>query len=570
MSIVVFREKAPKEFINDFPEYPQAVQQLLYNRGLLSQSAIDSFLSPDYAEVGDPYLFKDMKKAVLRIYAAIENKETIAIHGDYDADGVGAATLLQTVLKKLGALLTVYIPHRDEGYGLNSATVEYLRSKNVSLIITCDCGISNSEAIAHGVAMGIDTIITDHHEVPEVIPPAYAIIHPKVQGEQYPFKELAGGGVAFKLAQGILRAPECPLNAHEREATEKWLLDLVCLSTIADMVVLLGENRILSAYGLKVMAKAKRLGFKYLFENASLPLNRITAEAVSFIIAPRINAAGRMDHANGSYMLLASEAVEDAQQLAEVIERQNHDRQKLMETLYSDAKKEFEGSTASIICVVRELWPIGLLGLVAGKLVKEFARPVFVMTIDKTGTVIGSGRSPGGINIIEAVAQYKKFFVSFGGHPQACGFRFKMENLDNIRASLTQYFETRYPNQDFSLSTTVEYKIGFSEITWELADYLKRFEPFGQGNPQPLFFVEDVIIEKLKAVGSKMNHLKLVLRQGDKRMPAIAFGLSGSEFFPEMSCDATLYITINEWNGSREIQLKIATLVSHEKTIHAS
>ncbi|MDP2812339.1 MAG: DHH family phosphoesterase, partial [bacterium] len=290
-------KKIAKEILDKFPELHPLVVQLLYNRGLNSQEKIDEFLYPDYSrDIYDPYLFKDMAKACARINMAIEKKEKITIYGDYDADGVCASVILQTILKKLGAIVEVYLPHREkQGYGLNKNSVKEIIDGGTTLIISCDCGISNVEEVAFAKENKTEVIITDHHSIPDILPDALAIIHPKIADEKYPFKFLAGGGVAFKLAQGLLKTTDKLLD-KEKEIEEKWLLDLVALATIADMVPLVKENRVLAYYGLRVLEKTSRPGIVALFRRLDINSKYITEDDISFMLAPRINIASRMGH----------------------------------------------------------------------------------------------------------------------------------------------------------------------------------------------------------------------------------------------------------------------------------
>ncbi len=550
------RPAAPQDYIREFPEYSPVIVQLLYNRHLQGQVAVDSFLDPQYHALHDPFLFRDMKKACARVYQAIRDHECIAIHGDYDADGVSASAILQNTLEKLGAKTIVFLPHRDkDGYGLNLKTVDYLHSQTAKLIITCDCGISNAPEIAYAKTLGLDTIVTDHHQIPEKIPEAVAIIHPKVAGEAYPFKLLAGGGVAFKLAQGLLKSEECTLLADEREAFEKWLLDLVSISTVADMVELTGENRILVKYGLFVMSKNKRLGLQKMFLQAHIDPDHISTQTISFQIAPRINAAGRMDHANAALVLLRSSNPAEAAELAQLLEQQNKERQRVTDGMYREALEMMQEQDPNMLIFFNKNWSAGLTGLVAGKLSKEFDKPVFVMGYDGE-RIAGSGRSPDSISIMDAVNTVKHLMMSFGGHPQACGFRFSEDNYSNIRDGLVSYFKTLPKSAPASIQWA-DAEIRFSQITWELADLLQHFEPFGQGNPEPLFLVSGVMIKDVKHVGKKLNHLKMVLMQDDKTMPAIAFGVQDASLTSGSLIDILCSVSINQWNGNRELQLQV-------------
>ena len=553
----IIAESAQKEF----PEIPALILQILFNRGLTEQSAIDQFLSPDYSrDVLDPYLFRDMSKACDRIYQAIDNGEIIAIHGDYDADGVSASAILHLIISGLGGKTTIFIPHREkDGYGLNTKTVDYLHSVQAKVIITCDCGISNAPEVELANKLNMQVIITDHHQIPDVLPTAYAIIHPKIQSEPYPFKELAGGGVAFKLAQGLLHHAKSPYSANERESKEKWLLDLVALSSIADMVYLTGENRVLVQYGLVVMKKNQRMGLAKLFLQANIDPEKIDARVIGYQIAPRINAAGRMDHANASYLLLTEQDADKATILAQQLGLNNIDRQKQTEIIYQQALGQYDGVEQPILFFHHPDWPLGLVGLVAGKLVKHFNRPCFVSGFDGE-KIVASGRSIEGYNILLAVKKCQKLLLSFGGHPQACGMRLASENYEQIKTIISQDAEQALTGHDFQPELSAEADISFDDIDWTVADYLLKFVPYGQGNEQPMFITRQVEIVRAAAVGKKSDHLKLQLRQTGRILPAIAFGYGQSKLQVGGKIDILYTIEINQWNGNREIQLNIKDL----------
>ncbi len=552
-------EAAPGAWFNEFPELDNTVLQVLYNRGLKTQEQIDNFLYPDYSrDIHDPYLFRDMQKAVDRIYRAIEQQELIMIHGDYDADGVSASTILHLILENLGAKTETFLPHREkDGYGMNLNTIDYINEHGAKLIITCDCGISNYNEIAKANDLGIDTIITDHHQVPEKLPAALAIIHPKVAGENYPFKDLAGGGVAFKLVQGLLKSPKSKLSQPEQEAREKWLLDLVAISSVADMVSLQGENRTLVKYGLVVMKKNQRLGLSKLMERANVNLDTLDSRAIGFQIAPRINAAGRMDHANAAYILLIENDARTAEKLAEDLDRSNTERQKQTEIMFNEAKNQLAGASEDkILIFYKEGWPQGLTGLVAGRLVKHFGKPCFILTAD-TEKIVASGRSIPSYNLMDALNAAKDVLIAYGGHPQACGFRLSFEKLEEFKEIITEHANSHIDLAEFGPVMTIDKELSFQDIKWEAVDLLTQFEPFGIGNEKPLFVSRQVTVTDVRAVGKDATHLKLILTQNNKTIPAIAFSLAKSNIQKGDLVDIAFAVEINRWNGNKEIQLHV-------------
>jgi len=550
-------QKPSQDFVDKFPELHPIVVQLLYNRNLKTQDEIDEFLSPDYSkDVHDPHLFKDMEKACQRIYRAIKEQELITVYGDYDADGVSSAVILRSVLKNLGANVEVYLPHREkEGYGLNNKAVEELAHKT-KVIITCDCGISNKQEIDLANDKGVDIIITDHHTIPDELPKALAIIHPQVKGEQYPFKYLAGGGVAFKLAQALLSHVKNELSDKEKEINEKWLLDMVALSTVADMVPLLGENRTLLKYGMLVLKKTKRIGMSKLIEVAGLDVNKIDTRAISFSLAPRVNAAGRMDHANLAYYLMIEEDETKATELASELNQSNLDRQKLTERIVREAKSQSIDENDSLLFFYNAEWSSGLTGLVSGRLSREYSRPVFVMT-EVDGVIVGSGRSIPEFNIIEALQDNEDLLIKYGGHPQACGFSMEISKKDIFVERLKALATEKLKNVEFKAKLDIELSINFEDISWELVDLLERFHPYGQMNPEPLFMSTGLSVTSLRQVGNDGKHLKLEVSKGNKKKSAIAFGLGNIKLELGDKIDIVYNSSINQWNGNREIQLII-------------
>ncbi|MFH0873555.1 MAG: single-stranded-DNA-specific exonuclease RecJ [Candidatus Komeilibacteria bacterium] len=549
----------------DYPEIPAPVVRILWNRGLTTQSGIDHWLHPEYAtDCLDPYLFRAMRLAVDRIFQAREQQEKVVIHGDYDADGVAAATILYTVLLNLGLSVEVFLPHREkDGYGLNPHTIEDLKSQGAQLIITCDCGISNRDEVALAKTLDIDVIITDHHQVPEILPEAVAIIHPRVKGETYPFIELAGGGVAFKLAQGIIHDQRSGWNERQIEAQEKWLLDLVAISTVADMVSLTGENRALVKYGLMVLRKNKRLGLAALLETAKLEPQQVSEQSISFQIAPRLNAAGRMDHASGAFYLLIESDPAKAAQLAQALNDANTRRQKETETMFRSALAQNPDSSQDALFFYDDRWPLGLTGLVAGRLVKHYNRPCFVLGHDGD-KIVGSGRSIPGLDIYQAVKQAEELLIAFGGHSQACGFRLPTDQLKIFQDRVTNYVRQRLPDLDTVPELTIDTTLMLPDINWELLDYLAFFPPFGLGNEQPLFMTADVTVNSAIMVGKDLNHWKLSVEQAGRKLPAIAFDQKHLSLKVADHIDMVYAVTINEWNGNREIQLQIKDIKPHE------
>lgn len=569
------------------PELPALAVRLLWNRGLKTQEAIDEFLNPDYStDIYDPFLFKDMAKAVEIILSAIKNDKKIVVHGDYDADGVCAGAILTTVIKKLGGKnVGIFLPHREnDGYGLNINTVRLLAKQKTDLIITCDCGVSNIEEVAEAKKLGMEVVITDHHTVPETLPPADAIIHALVPGETYPDQGLSGGGVAFKLLQALLiehkKNNKTLSDGQSHESFEKWSLDLAAISIIGDMMPLIGEARTITRYGLTVLNKTKNLGLQKLLqiagvtdENDKLKRKEIDSETVAFQLVPRLNAAGRMDHANVAYALLTCEDEKEAVILAEKLNKNNLDRQRLTEQIANQARKqikETEQEKNPVLFVYNEKWSTGILGLIAGRLKDEYYRPVIVM--GKTnGEITGSGRSIAEFNLITALREIPEIFSKFGGHPQACGFSLLTpDKLEDFKDKLIGLAKKELKHTDLSPTINIDAEVDLEEINWELFDVLEKFAPFGQKNQTPKYCARGLTLINVEPVGQDGKHLRLMVKHNSHLVrKTIGFGLGDSNRHPEKwretlkpgdKIDLAFSVGVNQWNGNRELQITIEDL----------
>ncbi|MBI5037099.1 MAG: single-stranded-DNA-specific exonuclease RecJ [Candidatus Kerfeldbacteria bacterium] len=547
---------------NSFPEIHPLVLQLLVNRGLSDQAEIDEFLNPDYGQdTHDPFLFRHMHRAIDRTMKAIEAGEKIVVHGDYDADGVCASAIMVSTLQALGADVSVYIPHRmSEGYGLNMNTVAELQKQKVCLVITVDCGISNAPEIAEAEKRGIDIIVTDHHEEPPSLPTAFAIINPSVAADEYPFRALAGSGVAFKFAQALIKEDA---GKKLKEGFEKWLLDLVALGTIADMVPLIGENRTLTKYGLIVLRKTRRLGIQALAQSARINLPSVDGTGVGFGLVPRLNAAGRIDHANTAYELLMTEDSDEAKQVAENLDKNNKERQRVTESMVQESKRQLgEVGDARILFAMGKDWSAGLVGLVAGRIMDQFDRPVIVMG-ERDGEIMGSGRSIPGFDITAALVKSSQYLDRYGGHASACGFTLKPGALEAFKSSMTALAGEALRLEDLTKRLVVDARAVLADINWELVSQLEGFEPCGQGNPTVRLLAEKLEVVDFQKVGAEGKHLRLQVVQSGVTKKVIAFG-KGATWGNDLSIgemvDIVFELSINEWNGSRELQLKLVDM----------
>lgn len=554
-----------------FPDIPPVVVQLLANRGLVTQEAVDEFLNPDYGQdLHDPYLFRQMEEACARVFAAIEAGAKVAIHGDYDADGVTGTTVLMTTFRaaaeKMGkdpSRFEAFFPHRErDGYGLKPESVRRFAADGAALLITVDCGIGNAAEVDLAHELGLDVIVVDHHQVPERVPDC-VILHPLVKGETYPYKSLAAVGVAFKFAGGFLRFLEgrgLGLGA----GFEKWLLDLVAIATVTDIMPLLGENRTLERYGLVVLNKTRRPGLRQLIARAGLELGALDTTSIGYYIGPRINAASRMEHAEIAFDCLAAADDEAAAAAAERLNRCNVSRQQATETMYAAARAEVQAAWPKpVVCVANAKWSAGVVGIVAGRLVSDFGVPAFVFGRDGD-RFVGSGRSIPEFNVIDAMQEAKGFLARFGGHPQACGLTIDgEENYLGFKAALEAYAGTTLAGRDLRPALDVDAEIPLSAATWELVDWLARFEPHGEANPRPRFVVRDLLLSSAEIIGQKKNTVRLGVR-GDlpteKKVIAFGFASRAGELATGRRYDAVVEIGVNAWNGNREIQLKLVDI----------
>lgn len=571
----------PTEFLEQFPELPTTVAHLLYHRNIRTQEAIDEFLNPDYSsDIHDPYLFNDMKKTVGRIFQAIKNNERIIVHGDYDADGVAASTILVSTIQALGGTnVDVFLPHREtDGYGLNTNTIDILKDEDTKLIITCDCGISNVTEVKYANKKNIDVIITDHHAIPETLPPAFSIIHPKVPGETYPYKDLAGGGVAFKLMQGLLKkhaeTHDILANGKKHEMHEKWLLDMVAIASVADMVPLIGESRTLTKYGLIVLNKAQRIGMKKLLQEAGFiedggeKTKEITTSTIGFQIGPRINAAGRINHANVAYKLMMETDEIEAAKLAKELNQNNIDRQAMTKDLTKQSIEQIkENADSPVVFILGEEWSTGLVGLIASRLKEKYYKPSIVMALNN-GEITGSGRSITGFNIIECFQEMPEYFTKFGGHPMACGFTLADPGkLEDFKSILNQKFIEKTKDVDISPCINIDAELSLSNIDWDLYDTLEKFRPFGMANETPKYLLQNVEVVDIVSMGKENNHIRVMIKEGDSTKKAIGWQFcNGND--PNWcetlnigdNIDIVCEIDVNEWNGNRELQLMIVDL----------
>ena len=521
------------------------VARLLYSRGVKDQEALSRFLTPTLDDLHDPYLLHDMDKAVERIRRAIEDGEFILIYGDYDADGMTSASIVKESLEQLGAEVAVYLPNRfTDGYGPNASVYKYfIEQQGISLIVTVDNGVAGHEAIDLAQSMGVDVIVTDHHSMPEVLPDAYAIVHPEHPDADYPFKHLAGCGVAFKLACALL------------EEVQVELLDLVAIGTIADMVSLTDENRIMVQYGLEVLRNTQRMGLQEMFNIAGIARNDVTEETVGFQLAPRLNALGRLDDPNPAIDLLTGFDDEEAHEIALMIHEKNEERKEIVQAIYQEAKAMVDPAK-KVQILAKEGWNPGVLGIVAGRLLEELGQTVIVLNLED-GRAKGSARSIEALDIFEALDPHRNLFVAFGGHAGAAGMTLEADNLDALSEILESYVLSQCLDATTKNNLSLDEELDLEALTIDVVKNFERLAPFGMDNQKPVFYIRNFQIESARAMGASNAHLKLKISRGTSNFEVVAFGKGSlaAEFSQAKGLELAVTLSVNQWNGQTTLQL---------------
>jgi len=558
---------APKKTIHPL------VRQLLKNRGITSDEDIETFLNPSYdTGLFDPFLLKDMDKAVDRILKAIKGEERIVIFTDYDTDGIPSGVIWHDFLKKIGYKNFInYIPHRHkEGYGLNCEAITKFSEEGATLMVTADCGITDNEQVEHAGKLGIDVIITDHHLPHETLPPAYAVINHKREDDTYPEDILCGCGVAFKLITALLmRGKEKGMFTDVGEGWEKWLLDMVAVSTVCDMVPLQGENRVLTYYGLKVLRKSSRPGLISLLRKARVAQMNIAEDDLGFVIGPRINAASRMDVPRRAFELLSTDDESEAVDIAGNLEKLNTRRKTLVASIVKKARAELEGrELREVIVIGNPDWQPGVLGLTANSLMNTYKRPVFMWGRGEEGeTIKGSCRSDGSISVVECMTHAKDAFLGFGGHKVSGGFSVDHEKIHCLEDALVEaYKKTKKEKKDDDEEVATDGELSIDEVNWETFHLIDQLAPFGMGNPKPIFLFREVEIADVRWFGKEKNHLELVfLDSRGRRVLAIAFFAQEKQDYSMLSrgmkIDLKASLERNFFMGKREMRLKIVEVV---------
>ena len=533
------------------------MRQILFNRGQVTDAEARSYLEaiPDFDP--SPSQMTGMNASVERIRVALENKEQIAVYGDYDVDGVTATVLLVQALRALGGTVRGQIPNRfEEGYGLNNDALDKLKAEGCSLVITVDCGIRSNEEAAHAKKIGLDLIISDHHQPAEGdLPDAYSIINPKQGGDGYPDKDLAGVGVAYKLTQALHEGSGQSPKGFQTED----LLDLVALGTVADLAPLTGENRILVRKGLLKMRETKRQGLFSLAAVSDLSMMRITATNIGFVLGPRLNAAGRLESALAAFDLLITEDVKTAGELAQQLNIQNQQRQEITREIQAQAEAIVleEDPTADLLFAYHPEFNTGVIGLAASRLSETYYRPAVVVGQESSETLRGSCRSIPEFNITEALDQCKDLLIRHGGHKAAAGFTVHKDHLDALKIRLKKIAKEKLQGTDLRKTLLADIEVPLSDLRPELLKHLDYLQPTGYGNPEAVFVSRDVRITNARTVGAEGKHLKLVVTDGRISFDSIGFRLGYLK--PDLPLKVDLLYTFesNEYNGHTSLQLNL-------------
>ena len=538
-------------------------EQILTARGLVTRAARQAFLQPDYMAVKhDPFLLPDMKKAVARLKQAREQGEKIVIYGDYDIDGLSATALLLDAFGKFGFEdVDAFIPNRFvEGYGMTMGAVDKVRDMGADLIVTVDTGSLCHTEIAYAASLGIDTVVTDHHNVAETPPPSVAAVNPKFPGHTYPFRDLCGAGVAFKLVQAL----QTELDGLP-DGYEKWLLDLVALGTVCDIVTLADENRANVYWGLEVLKKQQRPGLKALMAVAGIEPGQVNARYLGFGLGPRMNAAGRLETAQHALDMLVARDGLAALEASEKLEELNIKRRGIQDAIFEEACQQAEELANDRVLVVSSGgWNHGVIGIVASKLVEKYKKPVFIIG-ERGEEATGSARSFGDFSAADAVRAADDIIIKGGGHGAAAGVTLETEKIGDFRRRVNEFYDSlQLTNQERYLLPRADVEIDdFSEIDEELVANLAKMEPFGNGNPEPVLKIARASVLSMRRMGADGQHVKLVLRdKNGKVLQMLAFN-APEEFFREPGDEVAAWFqpTINEWQGVRTVEGRLLHII---------
>ena len=546
--------------INISPE----ISQILNNRGINDEKDAEIFMNPSLEYLRNPFLMKDMKKATERIKKAIENKERIYIYGDYDVDGVSSTSILYIYFKSIDYPVKYYIPNRlEEGYGINEDAIRKISNDGCDLIITVDCGITSVNEVGLANELGIDVIITDHHECQSDVPDAYAIVNPKQDDCNYPFDMLCGCGVAFKMIQALTDEEEFKRSMFD-------YLEVVTLATICDIVPLIDENRIIVKNGLKLMKEGKNLGLRELIKVCGIETSKIGSSHIGYSVGPRINASGRLGHSYLGVQLFTTDLEDEAKEIANILEAKNIERQMIESKMYKEAEDVISSSENykddKVLVVAKEGWQHGIIGIVASKLTEKYYKPTILLTIED-GEATGSARSIKGFSIFDALVSCKDLMNKFGGHEQAAGLALNAENIEELRKRVNKIADYNLNKDDLIENIKVEYELEEESATLDLVDNLRKLEPFGLSNPSPRFIMRDLLLTNIYKMGKNKQHLKLIC-ENEKSYECVGFNMAylAENFQEGDKIDVLFQVDENNFNNDRKVQFLLKDIrLSHPK-----
>ena len=530
---------------------------ILANRGITTEESIRLFLNPTRDDFHDPFLITDMEKAVERIITAINKKEKITIYGDYDVDGITSITVLKSFLRDRGIEVDTYIPNRlDEGYGLNNSAIDKIKNKGCELMITVDCGISAIDEVNYANSLGIEVIVTDHHEAGNEIPKALAVIDNKRKDSTYPFRELAGVGVVFKLIQAL----SIKLNLKEEEYLK--YLDIVCIGTISDIVPLVDENRVITKLGLMLVRQTRNIGLQAVLKSSGY--SKIDSNTISFGVAPRINACGRMGKADEALKLFLSKNVNEVIQLSKELNDFNRERQEKEKEIYENAIAQIEKEhldEKNTIILRGKNWHHGVIGIVSSKITEKYFKPSILLSFEEDGIGKGSGRSIPGFDLHEALMQCLDVIEKFGGHAMAVGITVREEHFDEFKEKFENIAISKHIEEILPI-INIDAKINLSDINKEMVESLKELEPFGEANKMPIFAFKNLKIDSIRAL-SEGKHLRLTLKDNNTIVNAIGFNLGqmAEEYRIGDKVDVVGVLEINSFNGVENLQINIKDIM---------
>ena len=533
------------------------VASIIANKGLKDNNEIEVFLHPRRGDFHDPFLMPDMDKAVARIIQAIDNKEKVAIYGDYDVDGITSSTVLHRFLEERGLHTDIYIPNRlNEGYGLNKKEIEAIAETKHTLIITVDCGITGYDEIEYAKTFGIDTVVTDHHEPPEKLPDAIAVVDCKRKDNKYPFNGLAGVGVAFKLTQALAIKLNLPEESYLK------YLDIVCVGTISDIVPLVDENRTISKLGLRLVKQTRNIGLKVLLE--SIGYKKIDSNTISFGIAPRINACGRMGHEKEALKLFLTNNIEEAKQITQKLNEYNLQRQEIEKRIFDEAQELMQNpEEQKLPCIVlrKENWHHGVIGIVSSKITDMYFKPSILMCIEEGNIAKGSGRSIPGFDIHEALENCKENIKQFGGHSMAIGITIDNDKFADFKKQIEEYAESKQISEIVPV-LNIDEKVQLKNINLSDIKDLELLEPFGEANKPPIFQINNLKIESIRTL-TQGKHLKLDVKEENTRFSAIGFNLGNlaNDYKIGDKVNIAGFLEINSFNGMDSIQINIKDIM---------